>query len=363
MEENVKEGAENMEQNNDFDPSAFAGSGIVENVENNENTNVESNTTNNETNENTSSNEDDDISFSWDDTLNSDDNTDDNNDTSTGNDNVNDNVENTDDNLENVNTDENQNTENNESTQVQGISDEQFQAFKTELGLEANSIDELKKSMQEIVEENERLRTGGPLTNDKIKRFQEFKKLNSEELVKKDLEAQGFSGEKLTETIDTLKDNGLLDIEATKVRNAIDRAIKREEDGLMNRSKEADAKQQADREKSVKQLKGYIDEQTEMFGFKMAKDEESLAKVRENHHKYITSGSFLTEITKSEETLAQSAWLWKHRDTILRALGSKGKQSGRQELLNELGNPETNAKGGFTNPGGNGEFSPSKFNA
>ena len=141
----------------------------------------------------------------------------------------------------------------------------------------------------------------------------------------------------------------------------IDGAISREEQNAVKSQEEAQAKQEQDRIDSVNELSKHIKGQTEMFGFKMAKDEETLGKVRDSHHKYITNGSFLQDITKDNESLAESAWLWKNRETLLKAARNGGLQQGRSEILNDMHNPDTDKGGGFVSPDGKGEFSVSKF--
>lgn len=241
------------------------------------------------------------------------------------------------------------------------LTDDHYVAFAKELGIEANSLDELKTALKTLETENEQLKSTGTVTNDKITKLQGYKKLSTEELVRKDLEAQGFKGDELETTLDTLKDNGMLDIEARKINNAIDKAVELEKNSLTQRSQEEDAKQLASRDKNVKELQTYLGTQDEMFGFKMAKDEESLVKVRDDHHKYITSGSYLNEITKDNQSLAESAFLWKNRKVLFNALKNNGLQQGRAEVLNDLGLPDDNKTVRLPDPGGKGEFDPKKF--
>lgn len=378
MSEKEKDGDVSGETK-EFDASAFTSSGIVDSAENSadENNSNESEDSSGEDNSSGDSSEDDNEQFDWADTS-TDDNQEDSNDNEDADSSGSDDNNNPPTDADNNDTDDSTETDgSNDNSDADGdgnnspvvfdgsLTDEHFTAFASELGIKATNMTELKEAMLELEADNKRLQesSGGNVTNKKINSLQEYLKLNSKELLEKDLEAQGFSGDKLSEALDTLQDNGMLEIEATKVRNAINGSIKREQDSLTQGSKDADAKQTADRDNSVKELQTYLNSQTDMFGFKMAKDEESLTKVRDNHHKYITSGSFLQEITKDNESLAESAWLWRNRTTLLKAARNNGLQRGRSEILSDLGNPDTGGSGTYADPSGKGKFDPSKFGA
>ena len=378
MSEKEKDG-DVSEGANEFDASAFTSNGLVDSVDNstddgisNESTDVDS--------DNNSSNDDsdsDDDSFNWADDVSDDSSSkeEDENKNADSDDSDDNNHFDSDDSDNETNdsnpgnglgddSDANEDDDTSSNAFDGSLTDEHFTAFASELGIKATSLSELKEAMLKLETENNQLKeSGGTVTNEKINSLQGYLKLDNKELLQKDLEAQGFRGDKLQETLDTLQDNGMLEIEATKVRNAINGAITKEQTSITQESKNADAKRQADRDESVKELQTYLSSQTDMFGFKMAKDEESLGKVRDGHHKYITSGSFLKDITKNNESLAESAWLWRNRETLLKAARNNGLQQGRSEVLNDLGNPDTGGGGKFADPSGKGEFDPSKFGA
>jgi len=369
MSEEVKDGDVSGETK-EFDPSAF-GKGIVETVENNTEETPESTT--NESLEDSSEvtnseNNDDDESFDWSNSYKGDDtdNTEDEKSEVEDSD-ANENNDNTETEVlsENNNTDADRDIEKTPSAFDGSLTDEHFSAFADELGIKAKSMTELKDAMLKLEEDNKRLQqnAGSNVTNKKIDALQSYLKLDDKELLQKDLEAQGFKGDQLQEAMDTLQDNGMLKVEATKVRNAINGSIENERSAITQGTRDEDAKQLKEREESVKALNTYISNQTEMFGFKMAKDEETLAKVRDSHHKYITSGNFLKDITKNNESLAESAWLWKNRETLLKAARNGGLQQGRFEILNDLHNPDTDKGKGFVSPDGKGEFNVSQFRA
>ena len=93
----------------------------------------------------------------------------------------------------------------------------------------------------------------------------------------------------------------------------------------------------------------------------MAKDDASLKQVRESHKKYITSGEFYNDISSDSKKLSDVAWLWKNRDTMMKALGNKGLQQGRKEILDDIGSPEVLDSKRYSTPKGNEAFDANAF--
>ena len=368
MSEEVKDG-DVSEETKEFDASAF-GNGIVDSVENSTEESlselVEDST---ETVDTKESADDEDTSFDWSDNY-SDNDSKESEDTEkeketpvVAESNEVDDTPQEEVSIDNNNTDADRDIEKTPSVFDGSLTDEHFSAFADELGINAKSMTELKDAMLELEADNKRLQesSGNNVTSKKITALESYLKFDDQELLQKDLEAQGFKGEQLEEAMDTLQDNGMLKVEAAKVRNAINSSIQNERSAITQSTRDEDAKQLKDREDSVRALGSYLNKQNEMFGFKMAKDDETLKRVRDSHHKYITSGDFLQDITKNNESLAESAWLWKNRETLLKAARNGGLQQGRSEILNDMHNPDTDKGGGFVSPDGKGEFSVNKF--
>ena len=363
MSEEVKDG-DVSEETKEFDASA-CGSGIVDSVENTTEESLSESTE--DSIESVSSEEDQDDSFDWSDNYSDDSNESEDTEKEEETPIVAESNEVDDTPQEEVSIDDNNtdttDVENTPSVFDGSLTDEHFSAFAGELGIKAKSMTELKEAMLELEADNKRLQESSKdnVTSKKISTLQTYLKFEDKELLQKDLEAQGFKGQQLEEAMDTLQDNGMLKVEAAKVRNAINSSIDNERSAITKESRDEDARQLRERDESVKALGSYLNKQNEMFGFKMAKDDETLKKVRDSHHKYITSGDFLQDITKNNESLAESAWLWKNRETLLKAARNGGLQQGRSEILNDMHNPDTDKGGGFVSPDGKGEFSVSKF--
>jgi len=244
------------------------------------------------------------------------------------------------------------------------LSNEQFKAFATEIGLEVSSPKELKEAIIELENELDSYRSSKGtqnVTNDKINRLSTLKAKTDEELLRLDLAQQKFTEEEIQESIDTYMDNGLLKIEAKKIRATIDKAINAEQENITKSKLETESMTQKQHEESVIALKEHIGKTETMFGLKIAKDEASLEKVREGHFKYISSGKFLEEITKDSESLSQVAWLWKNKEIIMGAKANSGVQKGREEILNDIGNVDVANVNRFKGPKEADGFDPKKF--
>lgn len=243
------------------------------------------------------------------------------------------------------------------------INNDQFKAFASELGLEAESIDEVKTVLNDLVAENKKLKEQGaePISNKRLDDLKNFLKLDDENLVKKSLEADGLTGDRLEHTIDRLLDTGLLDVEALKIRNNVDKAIKAETNNEIKAREAEVAKQHEEHNAAVGKFNEYMQSTDSLYGFKLTGNPDKLPEVRKAHAEYVTSGTFLNEISANEQTLAESSWLWRNRETLKNALINNGRQNGRKEILDQIGVPDSSKPNRFSAPDVPGEFNPKKF--
>lgn len=260
---------------------------------------------------------------------------------------------------------ENDNEENN-SFSLKSISKKQFEEFAEEIGLTIKDPKEFRKAVQELEDENiqlrEQIESGSVVVeSDVVKRLKNLKDKSDEELIRMDLKKQGFNELEIDESVDTYIDSGLLKIEGKKIRNTIDKAIENENKKTFESKQLSEAKQKEEVARSVKALSEHIKKTDTMFGYKIAKDEKSLEKVQKQHIDYITSGKFLGDITKDEMSTSEAAWLWKNRDTIFKALKNSGSQKAKEELLNDLSNPNVESITRFKGPDSKDGFDPKKF--
>ena len=245
----------------------------------------------------------------------------------------------------------------------QTVSKEAFNQVATELGLKFENIDEMKEHLTMLEEENNKLRkhSGSGATSVAVQKLQDLRSKSDEDLVKVSLEKDGFEGEDLQDAVDKYIDNGLIGIEAKKIRNTIDKAIVNEQNKVTQSTVDADAKQEAEYKKSVLQLGEHISKTETMFGFAMAKDKESLGKVQQGHFKYISSGKFMDDVFKDDQSLSEVAWFVKNKDTIIKAISNKSLQQGKQAILDDIREPEVINTQRFKDPKGGDSFDPKAF--
>lgn len=256
-------------------------------------------------------------------------------------------------------SDDNQNIDN-----APTLKDFDFNSLSEELGIEVKSKEDFKSYIDSIKEENEKLKNNFPKKNENIDGYENLLKLEDKELVKQGYIADGFDGEDLENVLGKLEMNDMLEIEAKKIRNTVNKAIDAEKQAIIDEEKNIVAKQEDERQESMRALKTHLDSRNEMFGMKISKEEDEIQKIRDDHYNYIVSGSYLKEITESEKSLAESAWLWKNRKVLLKAFESRGFNRGTKKLFDEIGRPDANAgTRTFANPKGSGEFNPEKFTA
>jgi len=246
----------------------------------------------------------------------------------------------------------------------QPASTDAFKQVVKELGINETfeNIEQFKEHLELLENENNKLRasSGSTATNEAIQKLQDLQGKDNEELVKLSLEKDGFEGDELQDAVDKYIDNGLLEIEAKKIRNTINNAIVNEQNKVTQSTVEADAKQQQEHAESVRLLEDHLNKTETMFGFAMAKDKESLSKVQKGHLKYITSGKFMSDVYESEASVSEVAWFVKNRDTIINAISNKSLQQGKEAILNDIGAPEVNKPTRFKDPKSN-EFDPKAF--
>jgi hypothetical protein len=258
---------------------------------------------------------------------------------------------------ETENTEEQAESNSEETTNVEV----NYEAISDKIGVEVKSEEDFLNYIQEKDKKIEELQqmTKGNVTNERIENLKSYISLDDKELLKADFKAQGFTDAEIDEAVDTYVDNGTVKIEAKKIRNTLNRTIDGERNKMIEDQK-ANAKRE---EQEVQELRGnikkFIDNSKTMFGFKMAKDETTLQQVRDSHYKYTTE-KFYKDITESEQTMAEAAWLWKNKDAILNAAKNRGTQTGKKAILDEITVPDTSTTTRIREES-SGEFNADKF--
>jgi len=158
-----------------------------------------------------------------------------------------------------------------------------YEEFFKEVGLEVKTKEEFKEIYQSLQKENELLKKDYPEKNEKIDNLENLIKLEDKELVERSLLADGFEGAELENVMERMLDNDMIDIEAKKVRKTLNKAIASEREVIIDEKRNQTAKQEKDREESIKSLNDYLNSTEEMFGFKMAGTPEKTNEIRKSH--------------------------------------------------------------------------------
>jgi len=264
-------------------------------------------------------------------------------------------------NAEELVAEENNSTDNSLST---GISNEFFSSLKEKIGVEVKNEEELGQVLEQLAIQNMELKKASEaagVTNDRIKKIETILKMEDEEILRKDFELNGFNEDQINKAIETLQDNGTLDIEALKIRKNLENYVVNERTREVEARREADAMRQQQTAKEQEELKNYLSKTDSMFGLKMAKTDAGVEKAREKHFSYITSGDFFGEITKDNESLAQVAWLWKYKDKILKAMTNRGDSTGKRQVLDNMENPSKKITKTLPDADNSGGFDPNLF--
>jgi hypothetical protein len=260
----------------------------------------------------------------------------------------------TDDNQESSwTTDIDDETEQSEETQEAATEEETtnegWKQIAEDAGINAEDYDtfiDTLKNQQDLAQKG--------ATNESLDNLKKFKSLDDEELMRQELKAKGYKDDEVEDEIDILVENGTIRSEARKVRKDIEVAIEQESSRVANSQSQADAKHEAEAEEARIELNEYMSKTSEMFGGKINDSQ------RDEHIEYISNGDFFDEIGESVDNVAQAAWLWKYRAQIEKAFRSNGFEKGKAKILDELVHPETNKSTRIPDPQ-TGEFNPTRF--
>lgn len=225
------------------------------------------------------------------------------------------------------------------------------EAWKTiaeDLGMEVSSADELK---QRLLHQQKLAKKG--LSNEKVDTWKGLKALEDEVLVRKELEAKKMSEEEIEDEIDVMIENRTLKGKARDIRRDLDAVIDQEIESLSKQLEPEDSMSDEDAAEASRELKEYLSKTGEFFGGRVNE------KQKDDHFKYIESGSFFDEVTETAESIAKAAWLWRYRDQIFSGKLTAGTEKGKAAILDNMVNPEVGKSSHI--PEQKGDFSSAKF--
>ncbi|MHA1287964.1 MAG: hypothetical protein ACTSPB_11235 [Candidatus Thorarchaeota archaeon] len=235
-----------------------------------------------------------------------------------------------------------------------------------EVGLEdVKDKDQLSSTLTALLKENQQLKQQqqGQVQTDRTKTLEGYLGLSDEDLLRKDFEAKGLSGDDLDAAMNDLESRGVLKAQATLARKNINAAIEGEKARHLKAAEQQSQEQEQAIEQNREEFRKHIDGVDEMFGFKIGKDENATKKMRDSQFDYVTSGKFMEEITSSNEALLEASWLYRHRANLVKAFENRGLQRGKAEVLDDMRLPDPGPGSGRPPVASDsGEFNPKKFN-
>lgn len=242
------------------------------------------------------------------------------------------------------------NPENNPQEPTTADFGDSWQPLAEQLGIKVDSFDEFKDVLsyqQQLAQKS--------VSNETVNNLQNFMGMSDEELMRAELKAQNYESHEIDDEIDIMIENGTIKSSARKVRKDVEAAIQQEQARLNQEIvNPSDAKLAEQQEALSQELKEYMSKTNSMFGGKIN------ATQKDEHFEYIDSGKFFDDITDTPENVAQAAWLWKHKDRIMKGFMSKGVEKGKQAVLDDLKNPERSRSNRIPDPE-TGEFNMNRF--
>jgi len=191
--------------------------------------------------------------------------------------------------------------------------------------------------------------------NDTIKNLSTFLDLTDLELVTADMRASKYDDDAIEDTVDRLKDSGLLKREATLIRQQLTKHIHGEKDRLRT-EKAKEEKQKTDTAlESKKQLQDFIKGKDEFFGGKVSQKE------KKQLYGYITKGDFAQDIFESHANVAEAAFLWQNKNKIFKMIKTQGVEQGKSKVLDGITSPSRGNRSSNNFEAPKKGFDPSKF--
>lgn len=201
----------------------------------------------------------------------------------------------------------------------------------SEIGVEAKNKEEFVQQVKNLIE--------NPVKdNQKISEIQEFIKRSDEDLVIADMQASKFDDDYIEDTVNKLKESGLLKREALQIRTQLQKFVQKERADIKNAQINAEKENIAAQQKAKEELQHHIKSKNDFFGGKISSDE------KRKLYNYITKGDFSNEIFETHANVADAAFLWKNKDKIFKMIRTQGVEQGKSKILNNITSPSKNSR-------------------
>ena len=219
-----------------------------------------------------------------------------------------------------------------------------------ELGVVANSKDELVNAINTYIQQNTQKAPTGQTAE--LKRYLSF---SDRDLVGEELKADGIEEVEIEESLDKLEDAGMLKMKAKSIRRLLNNAI----ESQAQKSKEDAVREKTKRKESANTargaLKGHLKDMGEFMGGKVTK------KQKEEVYRYATN-RMMDDIWSDHANVADVAMFMLYRKQIEKILRSQGLEEGKASIMNSITSPNlNNGKSKSTFKVKSGEFDPKAF--
>jgi hypothetical protein len=222
-----------------------------------------------------------------------------------------------------------------------------WETAKEKLGVEADDeetfLKEVKKPKEVFVNDKDSV----------VKNLKGLLDMDDEGLARQELKLKGWSDDKIEKRIEQLKDRDDLDLFAEDIRAAVKSTLAERQNQINKQEQESLKASSEFRTKVNTNISDALSKTTELFGFKVGRNEEEVAKWQKGMEQYFSKDGFNKDLSKfikdahdgNPQALVELAQFIKSREGVFKGLVQQGKSQATKELLSELRNEKTSKEG------------------
>lgn len=218
---------------------------------------------------------------------------------------------------------------------------EYWKTASEKLGIEAENEDDFIQKARESRSSGEKDAVS--------KELRSLLSLDDRSIAEAELKEKGWSAEKIARKLEKLEENGELEFFAEDVRSGVNAALKAHQTNLSKQ--EQDSQKQADQFRLTvnKNIKEAVSKTNELFGFKVGRTDEEVAKWQKSITSYFEKGGLEKDFQQmlkdaadgKPQSLIEFAQFRQSREGVFKGLVQKGKSQAAKEILSELRNEKT----------------------
>lgn len=218
---------------------------------------------------------------------------------------------------------------------------EYWKTASEKLGIEAENEDDFIQKAKESRSSSDQ--------DSVSKELRSLLSLDDRSIAEAELKEKGWSAEKIARKLEKLEENGELEFFAEDVRSGVNAALKAHQTNLSKQ--EQDSQKQADQFRLTvnKNIKEAVSKTNELFGFKVGRTDEEVAKWQKSITSYFEKGGLEKDFQQmlkdaadgKPQSLIEFAQFRQSREGVFKGLVQKGKSQAAKEILSELRNEKT----------------------